>query len=147
MVYYLNGNWPEAQRAFELTYSNAKDEWLAGEAHEAHALTLRRQSKHDEARAELQDVVGKVKYSGSHASARYDLALTDELAAREAVAGDLRGTEFKTSIIQNCMPNIMRSTRPIAIRAGKFSLAQNSAKPRCTARWAITIRRPSKQAR
>jgi len=97
MVYYLNGNWPEAQHAFELTYSNAKDEWLAGEAHEAHALALRRQSKHDEARAELQDVVEKVKYSGSHASARYDLALTDELAAREAVAGDLRSAEFKTT--------------------------------------------------
>ncbi len=92
---YMNAQWPEAERAFATVIASTKDDWLAGEAHVAHAQALRREAKFDEARTELKSVVEKAKYGASAAAARYELALTDEYAARHDVADDLRSKQFK----------------------------------------------------
>jgi len=96
-VDFLAGNWTSAKQAFEVSYNNAKDDWLIGEAHIAHALALREQDQFDDARAELKSVVSKAKYGPSQPAARYELAYTDELAARHAVHADLRSPEFRST--------------------------------------------------
>ena len=93
-VDFLAGDWPAAKRSFQITYDNSKDEWLSGEAHVQHALTLRREEKFDSARIELKAVLARVKFGASHPSARYELAYTDELAARKAVNNDLHSGQF-----------------------------------------------------
>ncbi|MDP4244169.1 MAG: tetratricopeptide repeat protein [Bacteroidota bacterium] len=93
---YMNGQWPEAERAFTTAINSTKDDWLAGEAHIDHAMALRREAKFDEARTELRAVIDKLKYSASAAAARYELTLTDEYAARHAVSNDLRTPQFKS---------------------------------------------------
>jgi outer membrane protein assembly factor BamD (BamD/ComL family) len=96
-INYLNGNWSAAERAFATVFTSSKDEWLLGEAHIGHAMALRREGKFDAAQDELSDVVAKIKYSASHAAAKYELALTDEMAARAAVANNLRSPEFRSN--------------------------------------------------
>ncbi len=92
---YLNGDWPRAERAFHITSDNANDDWLSGESRVAHALALRENGDLDAARAELAEVVGRIKYSSSQPAARFELAYTDELIARKAVDNNLRSTEFR----------------------------------------------------
>jgi len=95
MVDFLAGEWSQAEQAFKTSYESAKDDWLAGEAHVQHALALRHQEKFTDASTELAMVLARVKYGGSHAAARYEIAYTNELAARKAVAGNLRSPEFR----------------------------------------------------
>jgi tetratricopeptide (TPR) repeat protein len=95
-IYYLNSDWPNAERAFRIVYESSKDDWLIGEGHVAHALALRGEEKFDEARTELQMVVTRKKFGGSYAAARYELAYTNDLAARKAVGGDLKSSDFRT---------------------------------------------------
>ena len=95
-VDYLNGDWLNAERAFRTVYESSKDDWLTGEGHVAHALALRSEGKFDDARLELQAVMTRVKFGGSHAAARYELAYTEDLAARKAVGEDLKSPDFKT---------------------------------------------------
>ncbi|HWF43197.1 MAG TPA: tetratricopeptide repeat protein [Candidatus Kapabacteria bacterium] len=95
-VDYLNSDWPNAERAFQTVYESAKDDWLAGEGHIAHALALRREEKFDAATKELQQVVEKAKYGGSHPAARYELAYTQDIAARKAAGDNLKSDEFRT---------------------------------------------------
>ena len=91
-VEFLNGDWPSAESAFQTSYQSASDDWLAGEAHVAHALALREEGNLDAAKTELTSVVKLVKYGASGTPARYELAYTDELIARKAVQNDLRST-------------------------------------------------------
>lgn len=91
---YLNGRWAEAERAFGAAYTASKDDWLSGEAHIAHAMALRREQKFDAARDELTEIVAKIKYNASHAAAKYELALTDEMADRAAVNQNLKTQDF-----------------------------------------------------
>jgi len=93
-VDYLNGDWAQAERAFQTTADAANDDWLSGESHIAHALALREHGDLDNARSELQSIIGHVKYSASQPAARYELAYTDETIARKAVGNNLRSPEF-----------------------------------------------------
>lgn len=93
-VDYLNGDWTLAETAFQTAAQSAKDDWLSGEARVAHALSIREEGQLDAAKAELAFVIAHVKYGGSAAAARYELAYTDELIARKAVGNDLRSTVF-----------------------------------------------------
>ncbi len=95
-VFFLAGDWSGAERAFQTSYDNSKDEWLSGEAHTQHALALRREERFDEARLELKAVLDRAKFSASHPSARYELAYTNELAARKSVGGNLHSGVFYT---------------------------------------------------
>jgi len=94
-VYYMNADWPEAERAFKTTFDNAKDEYLTGEAHIAHALALRESGDLAGARTELQAVIGRAKFGGSHGPARFELAYTEELIARRDVGNNLKSSEFQ----------------------------------------------------
>jgi tetratricopeptide (TPR) repeat protein len=94
-VEYINGDWANAERAFQTTSNAAKDDWLAGEGRVAHALALREGGNLDAARAELAFVIAHAKYGGSQVAARFELAYTDELIARKAVGNDLRSMAFR----------------------------------------------------
>ncbi len=94
-VEYINGDWANAERAFQTTSNAAKDDWLAGEGRVAHALALREEGNLDAAKTELALVTHLAKYGGSQAAARFELAYTDELIARKAVGNDLRSTAFR----------------------------------------------------
>lgn len=95
IVYYMNRNWDQAERAFRVASEAAHDPWLGGEAKIDRALALRRQSKFDEAIAELTTVASRAKYSSSIPAARFELARTHELAARAKVGGDLKSLAFR----------------------------------------------------
>ena len=129
-VYYLNGDWLNTERAFQLAASTSSDDWLIGESLVADALAKREAGKLDQAKLELQDVLSHVKYSGSQAAARYELAFTDELIARAAVAGDLRSPEFRTQYYGPLhaeyfqLDTMFRNTSALIISRAKFRQAE-----------------------
>ena len=94
-VDYLNGDWAHAETAFELTSKNANDDWLRGEANEAHALALRECGDLAGARSELEKMDGRAEYGSSQPSIKYELVYTDELIDRDAVHNDLRSQQFR----------------------------------------------------
>jgi TolA-binding protein len=94
-VEFMNGDWPAAESAFQTTAQAASDDWLAGEARIAHALTLREEGNLDAAKTEIVFVIAHVKYGGSATAAHFELAYTDELIARKAVSNDLRSATFR----------------------------------------------------
>jgi TolA-binding protein len=129
-VQYLDGKWAEAEATFQRSITNAKDDNLEGEARIAHALALRRIGKFDEARAELNFVVSKSRFSNAYPTARYELAYTTELAARAAVNEDLRSDAFR----QNGYPEVknayfvvdtsLRSTSQAIVSRSKYRQAE-----------------------
>ena len=99
IVDYMNADWATAEHAFGIAAEAAHDPWLGGEAHIDHALTLRRLGKYDAAAVELTAVVGREKFSSNAPAARFELAKTNEMAARAKVAGDLKMPEFRTQLM------------------------------------------------
>jgi len=95
-VQYLSGKWSDAEQSFARAVDQASEPFFEGEAKIAHALALRRVGSFDQAKQELNQVLAKAKYSSSYPVAKYELAYTDELAARMAVHDDLKSSEFRS---------------------------------------------------
>ncbi len=129
-VEYLNRDWAAAEQSFRRAYSSTSDAAVEGEAHMAHAITLRRLKRYDETKAEFALVIAKAKYSNSHPAAKYELAYTDDIIARENVGGDLRSNEFQTKYARSIKRNywivdttFARTSQPIVSRA-KYRIAE-----------------------
>lgn len=91
---YIEGNWAEAEKAFAKTIANSPDNFAVGEAMIGHALALRRLGKFQEARQELEAVLSKVRYTASHPTANFELAVVVEEEARSLSKGRMRDVNF-----------------------------------------------------
>jgi TolA-binding protein len=126
-VYFIDGQWEPAERAFTLAINTSSDDWLIGESMIGAALAERELGNFEGARKQLQDVLEHIKYSPSQAAARYELAFTDELAA---VAGDLHLPEFrqddwpKLHAEYFALDTIYRNTSAQLISRAKFRQAE-----------------------
>ncbi len=129
-VDFLNGDWPHAETAFDRTIKNAKDNWLKGEAHIAHALTLRESGDFAGARRELASLIDRAEYSSSQPSARYELVYTDELIDRAAVHNDLRSPEFRETYHPDLvreyfsLDTLYRNTSALILARSRFREAE-----------------------
>jgi TolA-binding protein len=129
-VEYLNGDWPAAGSAFQVAANNSSDDWLSGEAHVAHALTLREAGNLDGSKSELTSVIAHVKYGGSAVAARFELAYTDELIARKAVGNDLRSTawsdtyEHPVLLEYHILDTTYKNSSALMISRAKFRQAE-----------------------
>jgi len=94
-LYFLDGKWTEAEKAFRQTIDKTPDAVMQGEAYVALGETLRREKKFTEAEQIFRDVLQKVRYLNSHSAAQYEYAYTLDLEAREAVQNDLRAVQYR----------------------------------------------------
>lgn len=95
---YIEGNWAEAEKAFAKTRTITSDTYILGEALMAHALTLRRLGRFNEAKTELEEILSKTRFSASHPAANYELAVTVEEEARAKTNGRFRDANFTQHI-------------------------------------------------
>ncbi|MFI5264428.1 MAG: tetratricopeptide repeat protein [Candidatus Kapaibacterium sp.] len=93
-LYFLDGNWSNAEQTFRFVIDKASDASLQGEALVGLGETLRREKKFAEAKGVLQSVMDKSRYSNSHPPAHYEFAYTVDLEARDAVRDDLKSANF-----------------------------------------------------
>lgn len=96
-VEYLEGRWSDAEQAFRRASERAADPYTQGEAHIAHAMSLRRLGQFEPARQELNTILSKAKYTSNQPVARFELAYTEEVEARQAVQNDLHNPEFRST--------------------------------------------------
>jgi TolA-binding protein len=94
-LYFLAGNWQEAEQAFRSTIDKASDASLQGEANVSLGETLRREKKYAEAKETFQNVLKKVRFGNSHPPAQYEYAYTADLEGRDAVSNDLKSIQYK----------------------------------------------------
>lgn len=94
-LFYLDGNWDEAEKAFGDAISKAGDAFLEGEARIAHAQALMRLRKFDEAQTELDGVLAKTRFGSNYPPAHFQLTVNIEEEARAASRNQIRDVAFR----------------------------------------------------
>ena len=94
-LYFLDGKWSDAEKAFRSTLDKSSDASVQGEALVGLGETLRREKKYSEAKQVFQGILQKVRYSNSYPPAQYEYTYTVDLEAGSAVGDDLRSSSYK----------------------------------------------------
>lgn len=94
-LYFLEGKWEDAEKAFRETLDKTPEASMQGEAYVALGESLRRQKKFSEAKETFKSVLQKIRYASSFPAAQYEYAYTVDLEARDAVHDDLRTVQFR----------------------------------------------------
>ncbi len=95
-IAYLNGQWSEAEAAFNRAAEKSDEKYFTGEAKIAHAMALRRLGRFAEAKLELDEVGEKNIYILSRPAAKFEFALTEEIEARHATGADINTSQFRS---------------------------------------------------